>query len=147
VTDIVITLTHTGMIPTTTAADFRNLVPLVLMEALSRAGTDVYEPINRFELSVPASAISTAMFKLSQLRAVYELPVLHNDTFVLRGMMPVETSEEFRRELPSFTEGEGVFVAQEAGFLKIEGEYPTRKRMDYNPLNRKEYLLHIRRVC
>src|SRR2546427_2026476 len=51
--------------------------------------------------------------------------------------LPVETSEEFRRELPSFTEGEGVFMAQEAGFRKKEGECPTRKRMDHNPLNRK----------
>ncbi len=67
VTDIVVTLTHTAMQPATTASDFRNLVPLVLMEALSQAGTDVYEPINQFELSVPASAISTAMFKLSAL--------------------------------------------------------------------------------
>ena len=147
VTDIVVTLTHTGQLPGTTASDFRNLVPLVLMEALSQAGTDVYEPINQFELSVPASAINTAMFKLSELRAVYEQPILHNDTFLLTGTLPVETSEEFRRELPAFTEGEGVFLAQEAGFLKKEGECPTRKRMDHNPLNRKEYLLHVQHVC
>jgi ribosomal protection tetracycline resistance protein len=147
VTDIVVTLTHTGQLPGTTASDFRNLVPLVLMEALSRAGTDVYEPINQFELSVPVHAISTAMFKLSQLRAVYEQPILHNDAFLLTGTLPVETSEEFRRELPSFTEGEGVFMAQEAGVLKKEGEWPTRKRMDHNPFNRKEYLLHVRHIC
>jgi len=151
VTDIVVTLTHTGYNSHrqdgTKGGDFRNLVPLVLMEALSQAGTDVYEPINQFELSVPVHAISTAMFKLSQLRAVYEQPILHNDTFLLTGMLPVETSEEFRRELPSFTEGEGVFMAQEAGFRKKEGECPTRKRMDHNPLNRKEYLLHVQHVC
>jgi len=148
VADIVVTLTRTGYASMiTTASDFRNLVPLVLMEALSRAGTDVYEPINQFELSVPIYAISTAMFKLSLLRAVYEQPILHHGTFLLKGTLPVETSETFRRELPSFTEGEGVFVAEVSGFVKKEGKYPTRKRMDYNPLNRKEYLLHVQRVC
>jgi ribosomal protection tetracycline resistance protein len=147
VTDTVVTLNHTAWPTGSTASDFRNLVPLVLMEALSQAGTDVYEPINQFELSVPVHAISTAMFKLSQLRAVYEQPVLQNDTFFLTGTLPVATTEEFRRELPSFTEGEGVFMVQEGGFLKIEGEFPTRKRMDHNPLNRKEYLLHVQRVC
>jgi len=147
VIDIVVSLAHTGYSsPVTTASDFRNLVPLVLMEALSRSGTNVYEPINQFELSVPTSAISTSMFKLSQLRATYEQPVLHNDTFVSTGTLPVATTEEFRRELPSFTEGEGVFIAQAAGFLKIEGKYPIRKRTDHNPLNRKEYLLHVRHV-
>src|SRR5260370_30125293 len=144
VADIVVTLTHTGYAPITTASDFRNLVPLVLMEALSQAGTDVYEPINQFELSVPVHAISTAMFKLSQLRAVYEQPILRNDTFLLTGTLPVETSEEFRRELPAFTEGEGVFMVQEAGFLKKEGECPTRKRRDHNQLNRTGYFLHAK---
>jgi ribosomal protection tetracycline resistance protein len=63
-------------------------------------------------------------------------------------MLPVATTEEFRRELPAFTEGEGVFMAEVAGFRKKEGgEYPTRRRMDHNPLNRKEYLLHVRHVC
>jgi len=146
VTDSVVTLTHTGQIPTTTAGDFRNLVPLVLMAALAQAGTDVYEPINRFELSVPADTMSTVMFKLSQLRAVYEQPILRNDMFLLTGTLPVETSEEFRRALPSLTEGEGVFLAEVAGFRKKEGTWPTRRRMDHNPLNRKEYLLHVQHV-
>jgi ribosomal protection tetracycline resistance protein len=147
VTDIVVTLIHTTWPPGSTPGDFRNLAPLVLMEALSQAGTDVYEPINQFELSVPDYTLSTAMFKLSALGAVYEQPVQHNDTFLLTGTLSVATTEEFRRELPSFTEGEGAFIAQAGGFRKKEGEYPTRRRMDHNPLNRKEYLLHIQRVC
>ncbi len=151
VTDIAVTLTHTGYDSHhddgTKGGDFRNLVPLVLMEALAQAGTEVYEPINRFELSIPAHALSTALFRLSQSRAEYEQPTLHNETFFLTGTLPVETSEAFRRALPAFTEGEGVLLLQPAGFLKKEGEYPTRKRMDHNPFNRKEYLLHIQRVC
>lgn len=151
VTDIVVTLTHTGYDSHrqdgTKGGDFRNLVPLVLMEALSQAGTDVYEPINKFQLSVPVYALSTSMFKLSALGAVYEQPILHNNTFLVTGTLPVETFEAFRRELPSFTEGEGVFLAEVAGFLEKEGECPTRKRMDHNPFNRKEYLLHVQHVC
>jgi ribosomal protection tetracycline resistance protein len=144
VTDTIVTLTHTGYSsPVSTAGDFRKLAPLVLMEALSQAGMDVYEPINQFELRVPVNTISKAMFKLSVLKATFEKPILHNDTFLLTGTLPVATTEEFKRGLHSFTEGEGVFIAKPAGFSKIEGEFPTRKRMDYNPLNRKDYLLHI----
>jgi ribosomal protection tetracycline resistance protein len=146
VTDILVTLTHTGQIPTTTVSDFRHLVPLVLMEALSQAGTDVYEPINQFELTVPASALSTAMFKLSQLRAVFEQPILHDDTFLLRGTLPVATTEELRSELPQFTEGEGSILLQESGYLKVEGQYLTRGRLDHNPFDRKEYLSHVHHV-
>jgi ribosomal protection tetracycline resistance protein len=147
VTDIVVTLYQTGYSsPVTVASDFRNLTPLVLMAALEQAGTNVYEPINQFELIAPLSAMSTAMFKLSSLRAVYEQPVLQSATFTLKGVLPVATTEAFRRELPAFTEGEGVFVAQPSGFLKMEEPFPIRERMDYNPLNRKEYLAHIQHV-
>lgn len=144
VTDIAVFLTHTGYFsPVTAAGDFRKLVPLVLMEALSRAGTAVYEPLNQFELSAPARSSSIAMFRLSALRAVLEKPVLRRETFLLTGMLPVATTEEFKRSLQSFTEGEGVFLTKPSGFCKIEGTFPTRKRADYNPLNRKDYMLHI----
>ena len=36
-----------------TAGDFRNLTPLVLMAALRQAGTRVYEPMHRFRLELP----------------------------------------------------------------------------------------------
>ncbi len=147
VTDLIVTITETEFAPPVTqAGDFRHLTPLALLEALAQAGSDVYEPISKFELSVPGRTLSTAMFKLTALRAECEQPTAQGDAFLLTGTLPVATMEAFRRELPGFTEGEGVFQTQDGGFRKIEGEYPMRKRMDHNPLNRKEYLLHIQRV-
>ncbi|MCY9516933.1 tetracycline resistance ribosomal protection protein [Paenibacillus apiarius] len=147
VTDIAVTLTHTGYCsPVTVAGDFRKLTPLVLMEALFQAGTDVYEPINEFELSVPDHALSRAMHKLSGLKAIFKEPVQRKDSWLLTGTIPVAATEDFKRSLHSFTEGEGMFMANPCGFEKIEGEYPTRKRADYNPLNRKDYMLHILRA-
>jgi len=67
------------------------------------------------------------MFKLSQLRAVYEQPILHNDTFLLMGTLPVETFEEFRRDLPSFTEGEGVFVGSTSRVSQKRRSFPHKK--------------------
>ena len=140
------TLDYTVWPPGSKASDFRRLTPLVVMQALARAGTDVYEPINQFELSVPTFAISAAMFRLSAQRAVYDQPILRGETFQLTGSLPVATTEEFRRALPSFTEGQGALLIEEGGYRKLVGAFPTRTRMDYNPLNRKEYLLHIQRV-
>jgi ribosomal protection tetracycline resistance protein len=150
VTDVVVTLTQTGYNSHrndgTKRLDFANLVPLVLLEALAQAGTDVYEPINQFELNGPAEAISASIRKLTALRAVFDQPILRGDSFLLTGALPVSTTETFRRALPSFTGGEGVFMVHGTGFLKIDGEYPTRKRRDHNPLNRDEYLLYTQRV-
>ncbi|GLV59293.1 tetracycline resistance protein [Dictyobacter sp. S3.2.2.5] len=144
VTDIKVTLTHTGYSsPVTVAGDFRKLVPLVLMEALSRAGTTVYEPLHQFELNAPLSAISKAMFKLSASRATFDKPLLRGDTFQLTGLLPVATTEAFKRNLNSFTEGEGILLTRPGGFRQVEGAFPIRKRADFNPLNRKDYLLHV----
>ncbi len=144
VTDISVILTHTGYAsPVTTASDFRNLTPLVLMDALKQAETCVYEPVNAFELTVPEHAISTAMYKLAAIPATFAEPILNNDSYQLTGSLPIAKTENFKRMLHSFTEGEGIFTTNPAGFTKLKAPFPTRKRVDYNPLNRKDYLLHI----
>ncbi|AIW84635.1 MULTISPECIES: elongation factor G [Bacillus] len=144
VTDIIVTLTHTGYAsPVTTASDFRNLTPLVLMDALKRAETCVYEPLNEFELTVPEHAISTTMYKLAAIPATFVEPILNNDSYQLTGSLPVAKTEDFKRILHSFTEGEGIFITKPTGFTKLTAPFPTRKRVDFNPLNRKDYLLHV----
>ena len=58
-----------------TAGDFRNLTPLVLMSALQQAGTVVYEPIHRFRLETPADTFGPMLPALARLRAVPHAPV------------------------------------------------------------------------
>ncbi|TXR61088.1 tetracycline resistance protein [Bacillus sp. AY18-3] len=144
VTDIIVTLTYTGYAsPVTTASDFRNLTPLVLMDALKQAETCVFEPVNAFELTVPERAISTAMYKLAAIPAAFADPIFNNDSYELTGSLPVAKIENFKRMLHSFTEGEGIFTTKPSGYKELKAPFPTRKRVDYNPLNRKDYLLHV----
>lgn len=87
VTDCTVTLTHSGYWPrqshahavfdksmSSTAGDFRNLTPLVLMEALRRAGTTVYEPVHRFRAELPADTLGPLVPVLARLHAVPEPP-------------------------------------------------------------------------
>ena len=54
VTDGIVTLTQAGFwSPVSTAADFRKLTPLVLMQALLVAGTEVREPVEELDLEIP----------------------------------------------------------------------------------------------
>ncbi|PEJ67054.1 elongation factor G [Bacillus wiedmannii] len=147
VTDIIVTLTHTGYAsPVTTASDFRNLTPLVLMDALKQAEACVYEPVNEFELTVPEHAISTAMYRLAAISANFSEPIFNNDSYHLTGSLPVAKTENFKRMVHAFTEGEGIFTTKPSGYKKLKAPFPTRKRVDYNPLNRKDYLLHVLRA-
>ncbi len=78
-----VTMTHSGYWPrqshahgtfdksmSSTAGDFRNLTPLVLLSALARAGSAVCEPMHRFRMEVPAGAVGPIMRVLAGLRAV-----------------------------------------------------------------------------
>ncbi|KIL41477.1 tetracycline resistance protein [Gordoniibacillus kamchatkensis] len=144
VADIKVTLTATGYAsPVTVAGDFRKLVPLVLMEALRKAGTEVYEPMNSFEFNVPVRALSAALFQLAKKKAVFREPVLKKEEYLVTGTIPAAATEAFKSEVQSYTEGEGLFIAKPCGYRKMAEPFPVRKRSDYNPLNKSEYLMHV----
>ncbi len=146
VTDISVTLTHTGYAsPVTTASDFRNLTPLVLMDALKQAETYVYEPVNEFELTVPKQAISTAMYKLAAIPATFSEPIFNNDSYHLIGSLPVAKQRIFS-ECFIHSLKEKAFYNEASWLQKLKAPFPTRKRVDNNPLNRKDYLLHVLKV-
>jgi ribosomal protection tetracycline resistance protein len=133
--------------PLSTAADFRKLTPLVLMQALERAGTVVCEPIVRVSLEIPTETIGAVMPALARLGAAVEPPSLQGKLPTIETVMPAARAHDLQRQLPRLTGGEGVLESSFAGYQPVSGDPPTRQRTDYNPLNREEYLLHVvRRV-
>ncbi len=46
-------------------------------------------------------------------------------------------------KIASYTEGKGMFVTKFYGYKEVSAEFSkARKKTTYNPLNKKEYLLH-----
>jgi ribosomal protection tetracycline resistance protein len=74
--------------PGTTAIDFNKLTPLVLMSALSEAGTTVCEPIQRFRLEVPADAFQSLLPALGRVHATYNNPTVSGSSYVVAGEIP-----------------------------------------------------------
>jgi ribosomal protection tetracycline resistance protein len=160
VTDCVVTMTHSGYWPrqsrphavfdkaiSSTAGDFRNLTPLVLLSALKQARTRVYEPMHRYQIEIPADTLGPVMPVLARLRAVPEAPVMRASVCTLEGEIPAARVYELQQHLPALTRGEGVLESAFERYQPVTGTIPTRPRTDHNPLNRKEYLLHVvRRV-
>jgi ribosomal protection tetracycline resistance protein len=133
--------------PGTTANDFRKLIPLVLMRALKQAGTVVCEPMHRFHLEIPADTFGATVPVLARLRAVPQMQEMRGASYVLEGEMPAARVHELQQQLPGLTRGEGVLESAFDSYQPVDGAIPTRARTDNNPLDRKEYLLHVvRRV-
>jgi ribosomal protection tetracycline resistance protein len=158
VTDCTVTMTHSGYWArqssshggfdpsmSSTAGDFRHLTPLVLMNALERAGTMVYEPIHRFHLEIPTDTLGPMLPALARLHAVPQTPAMCADTCTLEGEIPAAQVHELQRQLPALTRGEGVLEGAFDCYQPARGTIPTRPRSDRNPLNRKEYLLRVAR--
>ncbi len=160
VTDCTVAMTHSGYWPrqshshgtfdksmSSTAGDFRNLTPLVLMDALRRAGTTVYEPMHHFRLELPPDVLGPILPVLARLRAVPGSPVTRGASYLLEGEIPAERVHALQQRLPGLTRGEGELESEFSHYQPTHGAPPTRPRTDHNPLDRKEYLLHVvRRV-
>jgi ribosomal protection tetracycline resistance protein len=158
VTDCVVTMTHSDYWArqshahgtfdksmSSTAGDFRNLTPLVLMRALQQAGTRVYEPMHRFHLEIPADAFGPVLPMLAAHRAVPGSPSIRGSICLLEGEIPAARVHRLQQRLPALTRGEGVLESAFDRYQPVHGAVPTRPRSDHNPLNRKEYLLHVLR--
>jgi ribosomal protection tetracycline resistance protein len=144
VTDCTVTMTHSGYVsPGSTARGFRLLTPLVLMSALEQAATMVCEPIHRFHLEVPADTLGPILPVLARLDAVPHTPAVRGSTCTLEGEIPAARVHELQQQLPALTRGEGVLESAFGHYQPVRGTIPTRPRSDHNPLNRKEYLLHV----
>lgn len=162
VPDCTVTMTHCGYWPrqshahgtfdksmSSTAGDFRNLTPLVLMDALRRAGTTVCEPVHRFRVdSLPSDALGSLLPLLARLRAVPGAPVaLGSSAYALEGDIPAAHVHALQLQLPTLTSGEGVLESAFDRYEPVQGTPPDRPRTDHDPLNRDEYLLRVvRRV-
>jgi ribosomal protection tetracycline resistance protein len=112
--------------PLSTAADFRKLTPLVLMQALERARPAVCEPIVRVSLEIPAGAIGAVMAALARLGAAVETPSLQGTLSTIETVLPGARADDLQRQLPELTGGEGVLDSSFAGYQPVSGPAPTR---------------------
>ncbi|RQX08010.1 elongation factor G [Micromonospora globispora] len=128
-----------------TAGDFRNLTPLVLMAALARAGTRVHEPMHRFRLELPADLFGTVLPVLARLDAVPRTSTVQGTSYLVEGDVPAGRVHALEQRLPALTRGEGVLESEFDHYQPVRGTAPSRPRWDHNPLNRKDYLLAVER--
>jgi len=131
--------------PLSTAADFRKLTPLVLMQALTRARTAVCEPIVRASVEIPTGTIGAVMAAMARLGATVETPSLGAKLSIIEAVLPAARAQDLRRQLPGLTGGEGVLDSSFAGYQPVRGDQPVRRRTTANPLNLDEYMMHLAR--
>lgn len=114
-----------------------------LHDALKQAGTQVYEPVSRFELEVPAESASAVLLNLVECGAVPETTRGQGCNCLVEGTIPARTVQKLEQRLPGLSQGEGVMVTRFHGFQPVVGPVPSRRRSDLNPVDRAEYMLRV----
>ena len=121
------------------------MTPLVLMKALEMAGTVVCEPVHTFHLEGPADTLGTTLRELARLKATPRSTTTSGQSYTLEGEILATRMHHMQQRLRGLSRGEGVLEFSFDHYQPVRGETPSRPRTDLNPLDRKEYLLHIKR--
>ncbi|HMH36914.1 MAG TPA: GTP-binding protein, partial [Streptosporangiaceae bacterium] len=123
VTDCAVTMFDCAYIsPSTTAAHFRKLTPLVLMAALDQAGTVVCEPMIRVSLEIPAGTTGSVLATVARLGGTAGTPVLRaglDPLTTVRTLLPAARAQDLQRQLPGLTSGEGVAETSFGGYRPV----------------------------
>jgi ribosomal protection tetracycline resistance protein len=132
--------------PLPTPGDLKKLTPVVLLQALRRAGSEVCEPVVRVTVELPTETIGAVLAVLGRLGAPAAAPTSRGELSALETVLAASRVQDLRRRLPGLTGGEGVLETEFAGYQPVTGEPPTRRRTTPNPLNIGEYVHAVGRT-
>ena len=125
--------------------DFNLATPMGIMQGLKSGGTHLLEPILDFEIKANDTLLGKITSELSTRRATFNTPQFTDDTFVLKGTIPVATSLDFSIKLNSITSGKLRLRLKFHGYNTCpKNEGVTKPYKGVNPLDVAQWILHRR---
>ena len=151
--DARVVLTHTGYWPrqsamhqkfnknvSSVAADFRNLAPVLMHDALRQARTVVCEPVETFRLEIPVGALPVVTVALARLSGLVTGTEADGAAaLTLTGTIPTRNVQPLLAQLPEQTSGEAVFTSEVTHYTPVTGPPPVRPRIGPDPLDRETW--------
>ena len=126
--------------PVSTPADFRLLSPIVLEQALKKAGTQLLEPYLSFTLFAPQEYLSRAYNDAPKYCAVIESTLLKNDEVIFTGEIPARCIGEYRNDLNFYTNGRSVCLTELKGYQENSGEPVLQPRRPNSRLDKVRHM-------
>jgi ribosomal protection tetracycline resistance protein len=136
VTDCVVTLVECGYStadgppskrgPLSTSYDYRKVTPVVVEQALARAGTVVCEPVLRVLIEVPPRDAAAVQRVVARWGAELLSQTAAGDLTRLEVRLVAARLHELQRQLPDLTGGEGVLETTFDGYEPVHGRPPVR---------------------
>lgn len=99
-----------------TPADFRKIAEATVGMALDKVEIAKLEPVSRFELVLPKLLIGKAIADILRMRGTFDDPMIEGDSAILKGILPLATSQYYEVELADYSGGKGMIAYEAAGF-------------------------------
>ncbi|HEM6018181.1 TetM/TetW/TetO/TetS family tetracycline resistance ribosomal protection protein [Streptococcus suis] len=128
--------------PVSTPADFRLLSPIVLEQALKKAGTELLEPYLHFEIYAPQEYLSRAYHDAPRYCADIVSTQVKNDEVILKGEIPARCIQEYRNDLTYFTNGQGVCLTELKGYQPAIGKFICQPRRPNSRIDKVRHMFH-----
>ncbi|ECQ6234288.1 TetM/TetW/TetO/TetS family tetracycline resistance ribosomal protection protein [Campylobacter coli] len=128
--------------PVSTPADFRLLSPIVLEQALKKAGTELLEPYLHFEIYAPQEYLSRAYHDAPRYCADIVSTQIKNDEVILKGEIPARCIQEYRNDLTCFTNGQGVCLTELKGYQPAIGKFICQPRRPNSRIDKVRHMFH-----
>ncbi|HEL2150930.1 TPA: TetM/TetW/TetO/TetS family tetracycline resistance ribosomal protection protein [Streptococcus suis] len=128
--------------PVSTPADFRLLSPIVLEQALKKAGTELLEPYLHFEIYAPQEYLSRAYHDAPRYCADIVSTQIKNDEVILKGEIPARCIQEYRNDLTNFTNGQGVCLTELKGYQPAIGKFICQPRRPNSRIDKVRNMFH-----
>ncbi len=128
--------------PVSTPSDFRFLAPIVLEQALKKAGTQLLEPYLSFILFTPQEYFSRAYNDAQKHCAIIETSQSKNDEIIFTGHIPVRCINEYRNTLTRYTNGQAVFLTELKDYQIATCEPVIQSRRRNNRIDKVRHMFN-----
>ncbi len=148
VTDLSITLIEGEDHPVhSRPGDFVVATPMGIMNGLVNTGTTLLEPMIRYKIEAPEELLGIITSDITNMRGEFDSPEMHNDRFILRGILPLSTSLDYPVKLSSRSGGKARISNHFSGYRACADDHGVvRPYRGISPLDTAKYILKARRA-
>ncbi len=134
ITDMKITLVSgRAHLKHTEGGDFRQATYRAIRQGLMEASSVLLEPIYEFRLEIPEDCIGRAMTDIEKLYGSSVLEQREGGMAVLTGTTPVETFQDYQKEVTAYTRGRGRISCSLKGYAPCHNAQEIIEKRGYDP--------------
>ena len=133
ITDIKITLlTGRAHIKHTEGGDFRQATYRAVRNGLKKAQSVLLEPYYHFQLTLPHTYLSRALYDMETMNARFSITDASNDLSIIEGDAPVRKMQNYQNDVIHYTKGEGKLFCSLKGYEECIDQSEIIEQMNYD---------------